>query len=139
MIMRSRLSTHGQHQYKWGGSLSNYTKARVIKESPLVEVYRGCQKKIEQDLHLPGLTSAQAKKNMAKTFATLLRYMDEKHPNEFRAARTASYTVPNMLDKGQVAYTTAKGQPIQVEGADEFESFDLEFADLFNSLGDVVA
>lgn len=76
---------------------------------------------------------------MAKTFAALLRYMDEKHPNEFQAARSASYTVPNVLDKGQVAYTMAKGQAIQVEAADEFEGFDLELADFFNTLGDDIA
>lgn len=129
--------THNHlNQDKNGGSGSNYTKERVIEESPLTNVYRDAQKKMERELHLPATTSAQAEKNMTKTFRKLLEYTSEKEPNTFKPGRTVRYQVPDVLNKGQSAYAKVKGRLIQVDAEDDFEGIDLELDDFFDDFGE---
>lgn len=93
---------------------------------------------MEKELHLPATTSAQAKKNMTKTFAKLLEYTAEKKPNTFTKGRNANYNVPDVLAKGQSTYAKSKSHivQVQVEGDDEFEGIDLELDDFVDDFGD---
>lgn len=89
---------------------------------------------MERELHLPAITSAQAKKNMEKTFTKLLEYTAESEPNIFKPGRVAKYNVPDVINNGQYAYRKMKGQLIQVEGDDEFEGIDLGLDDLMETV-----
>lgn len=91
---------------------------------------------MERELHLPATTSAQAKKNMEKTFTKLLEYTAESQPNTFKPGRVAKYNVPDVINNGQYAYRRMKGQLIQVEGDDDFEGIDLDLDDVIDTADD---
>ncbi|KAH9917708.1 uncharacterized protein B0H18DRAFT_938256 [Fomitopsis serialis] len=84
----------------YGGDGSNFTKDRVITESPNVLVYRSCARNAERNFYLCGLSSAHGKKDMTVTYNALLKDMDETAPHEYRAGRKSAYCIPNMLDRG---------------------------------------
>ncbi|KAH9910274.1 uncharacterized protein B0H18DRAFT_886791, partial [Fomitopsis serialis] len=84
----------------YGGDGSNYTKDRVITESPNVLVYRSCARNAEHNFYLSGLSSAHGKKNLKLTFSALLKNMDETRPHERREGRKSAHCVRDMLSKG---------------------------------------
>jgi len=84
----------------YGGDGSNYTKDRVITESPNVLVYRSCARNAEHNFYLSGLSSAHGKKNLRLTFNTLLKDMDETRPHERREGRKSAHCIRDMLSKG---------------------------------------
>ncbi|KAI0052951.1 hypothetical protein FA95DRAFT_1482269 [Auriscalpium vulgare] len=113
----------------YGGSGSNYTKKRVLEESVLVEIYRACHKKIERDLHLPGLTYHHAAKNMEKTFEKLSAYIQNiSHPNEIQRGRKSAHLVEEKVDKGQGIY--ANGGDFDSTEADDGMPLEIELEDL---------
>jgi hypothetical protein len=88
-------------QVTFGGRGSNYTQKRVIEESPLIQVYRSCHSNMERNLSLPGPTTTHAEPNLRKTIKKLVDYAREHRTNEFVAGRTTTYSIPDMMDKGQ--------------------------------------
>ncbi|KZT02766.1 uncharacterized protein LAESUDRAFT_738485 [Laetiporus sulphureus 93-53] len=110
---------------KYGGSGPNYTKDHVISESPNIMVYRSCASNAECNYHLNGLTSAHGKKNITKTFDSILTYMWEHGPNEHKAGCKASYTLRDMIDKGMEALlSTSIEEETAVEGINEENTMD---------------
>ena len=98
--MRHSRSNSPLLQDTYGGDGSNYTKSRILVESPNILVYRACARNAERNFHLSGLTSAHGKPNLTQTFEALGRYMQDHKPNEHRAGRTSHYTVQDMIAKG---------------------------------------
>ncbi|KAH7917503.1 hypothetical protein BV22DRAFT_1026233, partial [Leucogyrophana mollusca] len=90
---------HTKHTF--GGRGSNYTKQRVLEESPLIQVYRSCHANMERNLSLPGPTTKHAEPNLAKTLTKMTTYMRDHKANEFQAGRNSMYSIPDMIDKGQ--------------------------------------
>ncbi|KAG2743119.1 hypothetical protein P692DRAFT_201841915 [Suillus brevipes Sb2] len=85
---------------KNGGNGSNRSVARVILESPLVEVYRNAHSVIETNFMHTGRTSLQAAPDMKKTFEGLLMKMRSSSPHIHTPGRQSTYLVPDLLDKG---------------------------------------
>ena len=84
----------------YGGEGSNYTKARILLESPLVLVFRSSHANFERNFHLSGLTSKHADKDMTKTYEDVLKYMRTVKPNEELPNRASKYNIPDILMKG---------------------------------------
>ena len=124
------LSDGVLHQVTFGGKGSNYTKERVIDESPLIQVYRNCHSNMERNLHLSSPTSAHADHNLAKTLRKMQMYMKDHRPNEYVIGRKSAYPIPDMLDKGgDIIYTTGQVEEVETRTGDS-ESKVLEAGDI---------
>lgn len=100
----------------FGGSFSNYTKERVIAESPLIEVYHSCHANIERNFQLGGLTTRHTPADMKRTYRVLVEYMEQHATNEYQAGRTTSYPIPDVLNKGLTLLLHAQTQEGGVKG-----------------------
>ncbi|EPT02383.1 hypothetical protein FOMPIDRAFT_53849 [Fomitopsis schrenkii] len=87
-------------KHTYGGDGSNFTKDRIITESPIVHVYQSCVRNAERNFDLSRLTSAHGKKDMGRTYAALLNDLDETAPHERREGRKSAHCIQNMIDKG---------------------------------------
>ncbi|OBZ72547.1 hypothetical protein A0H81_07974 [Grifola frondosa] len=96
----------------YGGEGPNYTKNRIITESPLVLLFRSAHANIERNFRLSGLTFAHAQKDISQTLKNVLLYLQEAGPNEFKAGRKTAHVIKDMLRIGEAmveADTEAKG------------------------------
>ncbi|KAF8185800.1 hypothetical protein K438DRAFT_1973651 [Mycena galopus ATCC 62051] len=84
----------------YGGRGSNYTKNRVLEESPLTQVYSQCSSNIKRNFRLTSFTSRQAAPDMTKTLAKMSLYLQEHGPNESRAGRKTTHMVPDVIAQG---------------------------------------
>ncbi|KAL6300677.1 hypothetical protein BKA93DRAFT_740057, partial [Sparassis latifolia] len=84
----------------YSGEGSNYTKDRILTESPNILVYRSCMCNIEWNLHLNSLMWAHATKDMFKTFKSLGIYMQEQAVNEHHPGRIAVFTIKDFVSEG---------------------------------------
>jgi hypothetical protein len=84
-----------------GGSSSNRTVDRIIKESPLVQLYRSIHTVIEKNLALSHLTTAHSNPDMARTFADLQSYLSITEPHKIHPGRKSAYSVPDQIDRGR--------------------------------------
>ncbi|KAJ7710452.1 hypothetical protein B0H17DRAFT_1155424 [Mycena rosella] len=84
----------------YGGRGSNYTKQRVLEESPLIQVYNQCCSNIERNFQLGSFTSRQAAPDMTKTLAKMAIYTQENASNETKAGRKTTYSIPDVLTQG---------------------------------------
>ncbi|EPQ50052.1 hypothetical protein GLOTRDRAFT_51116 [Gloeophyllum trabeum ATCC 11539] len=91
-------------KFTHGGSSSNYTKDRVILESPLIDVFRSCTENIERNLHLTDLTRRHSPPDLSKTYKALRDYMKTEGTNEYRAGRPTQYVITNAIDVGWANY-----------------------------------
>lgn len=85
---------------------------------------------MERDIHLPGLTYKQGKKDMSKTYSVLLAQLLKLNPNEYRGKRTAAYATPDIIDTGSRLYSTGSPRDFdentQMDEADEGGGIDLD-------------
>ncbi|KAJ7582032.1 hypothetical protein C8J56DRAFT_793049 [Mycena floridula] len=79
-----------------GGS-SNRMIDHIIKESPLIELYRECHTTVENGFHLMHRTIRHQPPNMRKTLDTLGGIMSAVQPHKFLAGRKANYSVPDQI------------------------------------------
>ncbi|KAI0703413.1 hypothetical protein BC835DRAFT_1410692 [Cytidiella melzeri] len=86
----------------YGGEGSNYTKKRILEESPLVLIYRQSHANFERNFHLPGLSAAHAQKDMTTAFNEAFLYIKslDESPNKHMAGRSAKYSTPDVLSRG---------------------------------------
>ena len=84
----------------YGGEGSNRTKDRIILESILVTIYRESHSNLERNFALAGLSHMHAEKDMTETFKVILEHIATCFPNEYKAGRTATYIIPNVLADG---------------------------------------
>lgn len=120
-----------KHIYGSGGS--NYTKARIIADSPLIETYRFYHQLMEENSYLSGLTLRHAPPDMKKTFSVMEKYMQKTGPNEFRAGRKSTHSVPDLLTRG--AGMMASGANDSGEGDGDGEEPEVEPEDLIDEDG----
>ncbi|KIO01850.1 hypothetical protein M404DRAFT_28360 [Pisolithus tinctorius Marx 270] len=119
----------------FGGHGSNYTKQRVIEESPLIDVYRSCHTSMAQNLSVGSPTTNHAPPDLTKTLERTAIYMKDHRPNEFIKGRSTMYQIPDMLDRGQnLLYSTTgihEGESDESEllGGIAVESEDLAISD----------
>ncbi|KAJ7795392.1 hypothetical protein B0H14DRAFT_3554585 [Mycena olivaceomarginata] len=90
----------------YGGRGSNYTKKRVLEESPLIHVYSQCCENIERNFQLMPFTSLQGAVNLTQTLEKTAKYLEEHGPNEHRAGRETAYSIPDIINQGQGKMTS---------------------------------
>lgn len=88
-------------QFTFGGNDANYTKERVIKESTLIHIYRSCQENMERNLGLPSPNASHVEADLTKTLEVLQSHLRQHEPNAHRPGRRSTYSIPNMIDRGQ--------------------------------------
>ena len=106
---------HFSRQHDFGGRGSNYTKARVIEESPLVEIYRSSHHNIERNFNITGLTQRHGPPNLSRTFETLASYFKIHGPNEHYTGRKSAHAIPDMIDRGLNNIETSTSMPEEVD------------------------
>ncbi|KAJ7731384.1 hypothetical protein B0H16DRAFT_1665276 [Mycena metata] len=102
----------------YGGRGSNYTKKRVLEESPLIHIYNQCNENIARNFLLTSFTSRQGEPDMAKTLDKTARYMHEHGPNERRIGRTTAYIIPDIINQGQDKMLSGDGTGQETEDAE---------------------
>ncbi|KAJ7101209.1 hypothetical protein C8R44DRAFT_641767 [Mycena epipterygia] len=112
-VEESMINLYTKHTF--GGSGSNYTKARVIEESTLIKIYHSCHRTIEQNFCLTSLTRRHAAPDMTKTFAHMAEYVETNSPNEHKTGRDSAYSIPDMLDRGDHLMYNIAGKPGSIE------------------------
>jgi hypothetical protein len=113
-------------QHDFGGRGSNYTKARVIEESPLVEIYRSCHHNIERNFNTTGLTQRHGPPNLSKTFEVLATYFKTHSPNEHCNGRKSAHTILDMIDRGLNNIEPAADLPDDVDREIDAEDLEVE-------------
>ncbi|KAJ7200531.1 hypothetical protein GGX14DRAFT_571939 [Mycena pura] len=83
----------------YGGRGSNYTKKRVLEESPLI----------------------QAAPDMRKTLTKMAIHLEEHGPNEHRAGRTTTHVIPDIIGQGIGKMMTTEKTSGEEGGDDEEE------------------
>lgn len=86
----------------FGGKYSNHQKARILKESPLIEVYKNIWVQLEEMFCLEHKTTRHSSPKMEKTFAKLAAYMTKEKANEIVSARKSKYCIPDVMGKGMI-------------------------------------
>lgn len=84
----------------YGGKYSNHTKARILKESPLIETFKNIRIQMGKMLRLDHRTIKHSPAKLATAFKALGVYMDEIRANEFVEGRKASYCIPDKKSEG---------------------------------------
>ncbi|KII86190.1 hypothetical protein PLICRDRAFT_114375, partial [Plicaturopsis crispa FD-325 SS-3] len=106
----------------------NQTKARIIKESPLIEVYKNTRIQFERMFCLDHRTIRHSPPRMRRTFELLAAYMRNSQTNTYVRGRKSAYSVPDAMEKGMHAMMTAvhlsrgdDGEWVDVLDEDELE------------------
>lgn len=79
----------------YGGQFSNHTKARILAESPLIELYKNTRIQVENLFHLDHRTTRHSAPDMGTTFQMLATYMQKNKTNELVPGRTSTYSIPD--------------------------------------------
>jgi hypothetical protein len=98
------------YQADHGGSSSNRTVERIIKESPLVQTYRNARSAIDRNFALSHLTTRHGDPDMTKTFQELLSHISKQNPHKIIPGRTSAYSIPDILNKGRLLMSEATKQ-----------------------------
>ncbi|KAG1862649.1 hypothetical protein F4604DRAFT_1957361 [Suillus subluteus] len=101
-----------------GGKGLNRTVARIILESPLVQIYRNLHGNFQSNFLHNNLSTQHGESNMAKTFQALCTYMAGHSANEVKHRRKSHHRVPDLLAKGQELMSAGDGVDI-VDRAEE--------------------
>ncbi|KAJ7872617.1 hypothetical protein B0H14DRAFT_3083616 [Mycena olivaceomarginata] len=102
----------------YGGRGSNYTKKRVLEESPLIHVYSQCCENVVRNFQLTPFTSLQGAASMVQTLERTTKYLEEHGPNERRAGRKTASSIPDIINQGQVQTI-----PAEVDGKSGMEGY----------------
>ncbi|KAG1850876.1 hypothetical protein F4604DRAFT_1592689, partial [Suillus subluteus] len=109
----------------FAGTGPNRTIEHIIKQSPLIEVYRNCHVTIENAFHLTHRTIRHAQPDMTKTIQRLASRIKEKHSHMFKPGRSALRSIPD-----QVAVGMSLMQERKVSMTDEAEMDHIDPEDL---------
>lgn len=88
----------------YGGSSSNYTLDRIIKESPLIQLYRDCKTIIEEQFHLKPKTTRHGEPDLSSTYAVLSEMAVSSSLLTHKPGRTSEYAVPDVATIGMRKY-----------------------------------
>ncbi|KIL65827.1 hypothetical protein M378DRAFT_76148 [Amanita muscaria Koide BX008] len=84
----------------YGGKYSNYTKARIIQESCLIETYRRIRTDVEQMFLLDHKTNRHSLPDLKETLSKLAQYIEKERMNIYIKGRKARYMIPNAIAEG---------------------------------------
>ncbi|KAG2087739.1 hypothetical protein BD769DRAFT_1632408 [Suillus cothurnatus] len=84
--------------YRGGGP--NGTIEHIIKESPLIKVYRNCHIIIENGFHLQHQTIRHAQPDMTNTICKLSMRIKEKYTRIKTFGRKALWSIPDQINEG---------------------------------------
>ncbi|KAF4566345.1 hypothetical protein EYR36_011771 [Pleurotus pulmonarius] len=113
----------------YGGKYSNHTKARIIKESPLIETFKNVRIQVAKMFHLDHRTVKHSPAKLETTFRALNMYMDEIRASEFVRGRGVSYSIADKKSEGILVgmtkdFKAMRGEDIEMvgnEGAEDGE------------------
>ena len=88
----------------YGGSGSNYTVERVIKESTLIQLYGDCKKIIETQYELAPKTTRHAEKDLTDTYAAMSRLAQSTSLLQFTEGRATACQIPDYFSMGMKKY-----------------------------------
>ncbi|KAF8152226.1 hypothetical protein B0H34DRAFT_821015, partial [Crassisporium funariophilum] len=91
------LYTKDEH----GGGSSNNTVDRIIKESPLVQIYRNIRVAVDKNFALTHLTTAHSDPDMTKTFNELQKHLTTVNSYKITPGRKSKYIIDDMIDRGR--------------------------------------
>ncbi|KAG2126360.1 uncharacterized protein EDB93DRAFT_1097117 [Suillus bovinus] len=111
----------------FAGTGPNRTINHIIKQSPLIEVYRNCHVTVENTFHLTHCTIRHAQPDMTKTIQRLASRVKEKHSHMFKPGQSAMCSIPDQVAAGMTLMQERK-----VSMADEAETDDIEPEDLID-------
>ncbi|KAG1896135.1 uncharacterized protein F5891DRAFT_959147, partial [Suillus fuscotomentosus] len=86
--------------YRGGGP--NGTLEHIIKESPLIEVYRNCHVVIKNRFHLQHQTIRHAQPEMMNTIRKLSTKIKENYAHIKKEGRKALWSIPDQINEGMV-------------------------------------
>lgn len=113
-ITQNHLLTDLQRIY--GGKFSNHTKFNILKESPLIGVFKNTRIQVERMFRMTSKTTRHSAPKMEKTFARVATHLAENKTHEFVAGRSTKFNIRDYLAAGQHLSTTQK--PMKIRGED---------------------
>jgi hypothetical protein len=84
----------------YGGKYSNHQKPRILKESPLIEIYKNTRIQFENMFGLDNKTTRHSPPKMKRTFAKLMEYMAKEKANSVIPGRRTQYRIPDVMGEG---------------------------------------
>jgi hypothetical protein len=84
----------------YGGKYSNHQKPRILKESPLIEIYKNTRIQFENMFGLDNKTMRHSPPKMKLTFAKLMEYMAKENANSVIPGRRTQYQIPDVMGEG---------------------------------------
>jgi len=72
----------------------------IIRQSPLIDLYRGCHEVIKNNYFILARTRKHSLANYRRTFHRLLDHVEHHDPHTFHAGREAEYSFPDQLIRG---------------------------------------
>lgn len=98
------------------GKNSNQSKKAIVKNSPLISIYRNCHSNIEENYHLVNRTTNHHPASIPRSLKRLRKYIEDGKPHTFTAGRSA-HPVTDHLANGIQIFLTRKGMEF-VDGDD---------------------
>lgn len=92
------------------------TEDTIVKESVLINVYRNTYLTLEKNLVLNHLTTHHTEPDMTATYAALRAHMHTSRPHVFQPGRRTAYEIPDMFNKGLMAFAGASTNNPDDEG-----------------------
>lgn len=88
----------------YGGSTSNYTVDRVIKESVLIQLYRDCKTVVEQQYSISPKTLRHGEPDLAQTYESMSRLARSTSLLRICGDRKSVHVIPNHFSEGVDKY-----------------------------------
>lgn len=111
------------------GAGPNGTLEHIIKESPLIEVYRNCHVTMENAFHLQHRTIRHAPPSVTKMIRKLTTLIKEKHSHVRKDCRGAFQSIPDQIAAG---ISLAQEEKMDMVSEEDTGSFELEADDFFD-------
>ena len=96
---------------EYGGSGSNYTVDRVVKESVLIQLFRDCKEIVEKQYHITPKTMRHGERDLTETYAAMARLIQSTSQLTFTAGRTAEHSIPDYFSIGMAKYNSDLSKP----------------------------
>jgi hypothetical protein len=119
-----------------GGEYSNYTVERIIKESPLVEIYRQARASAGKQFSLTNLTSAHAAADMTKTYEALASHLKVARPYICQPGRESKHVLKDPVDQGRDIMDKDNDSEITITDDGEVDAENPDSVDIISELVD---
>lgn len=118
---------------KNGGKGSNRSVARIILESPLVEIYQNVHAVVARNFMHMKQTTSHSDPNMTMTFEGLVEKMASSCPHIMTPGRSSAHSIPDLTEIGY--NIIEKGEKSQPEGNNILD--DLDQPDVEDIIGEL--